>query len=114
MNCLENNFIIITLSDRQKSSLFIIRSLENQFLFVSVETTFLTAPARQLCERDPCEVSMCLKLPMTKCLTSALCKPVYFDETGNVLNCTGKKIERDVDSGKILENRHVRNLVDHK
>ena len=44
---------------------------------------------------------------MTKCLTSALCKPVYFDETGNVLNCTGKEIVRDVDSGKILENKLV-------
>lgn len=74
--------------------------------FNSVETTFLTAPASQLCERDPCDVSMCLKLPMTKCVTNALCKPVYFDVNGNVLNCTGKKILRTVDSGKRLESMH--------
>ncbi len=60
------------------------------FSLTLVETTFLTVPASELCEQDPCRVSMCLKLPMTKCLTSALCKPVYFDGTGNVLNCTGK------------------------
>ena len=55
----------------------------------NVETTFLTVPASQLCGQDPCQVSTCLKMPMTKCLTSALCKPVYFDETGSVFNCTG-------------------------
>ena len=50
-------------------------------------------PPSDLCEQDPCQLSMCLKLPMTKCVTSALCMPVFFDETGNVLNCTGKKIK---------------------
>ncbi|XP_028400689.1 uncharacterized protein LOC114523847 isoform X2 [Dendronephthya gigantea] len=64
-------------------------SLGNVKKDCSVETTFLTVPSNDLCQRDPCQMSMCLKLPMTKCVTSALCRPVFFDETGNVLNCTG-------------------------
>ena len=68
----------------------LLQSDRRYFYLILVETTFLTVPASQLCGHDPCQVSVCLKMPMTKCLTSALCKPVYFDETGNVFNCTGK------------------------
>lgn len=57
---------------------------------VVVETTFLTVPVNQLCEQDPCKTAVCMYMPVTRCITSALCRPVYFDETGNVLNCTGK------------------------
>ena len=34
-----------------------------------------------------------MALPTAECLTNAICHPVYFDQTGNVLNCTGENTE---------------------